>query len=79
VQFWNRPQWQFSNGISENVYQIPIATQLSGNAYSQSNSSGGANINLAGSAAAGTIASNSLEESTVDLSSEFTRLIDQLC
>lgn len=74
---------QFSNGISENVYQIPIATfanpdglqQLSGNAYGQSNASGGANINQAGSGGAGTIASNSLEELTVDLSSEFTRLI----
>ncbi len=74
---------QFSNGISENVYQIPIATfanpdgliQLSGNAYGQSNASGGANINEAGSGGAGTIASNSLEESTVDLSSEFTKLI----
>ncbi len=74
---------QFSNGISQNVYQIPIATfanpdcllQLSGNAYSQTNSSGGANINQAGSGGAGTVASNSLEESTVDLSSEFTKLI----
>jgi flagellar hook protein FlgE len=74
---------RFSNGISENVYQIPIATfanpdgllQLSGNAYSQSNASGGANINQAGNGGAGTISSNSLEESTVDLSSEFTHLI----
>jgi flagellar hook protein FlgE len=74
---------QFSNGISQNVYQIPIATfanpdgllQLSGNAYGQSNASGGANINQAGSGGAGTVASNSLEESTVDLSSEFTKLI----
>jgi flagellar hook protein FlgE len=74
---------QFSNGISQNVYQIPIATfanpdgllALSGNAYRQSNTSGGANINEAGIGGAGTIASNSLEESTVDLSSEFTKLI----
>lgn len=74
---------QFSNGISQNVYQIPIATfanpdgllQLSGNAYAQSNASGGANINQAGNGGAGEIASNSLEESTVDLSSEFTKLI----
>jgi flagellar hook protein FlgE len=74
---------QFSNGISQNVYQIPIATfanpdgllALSGNAYRQSNNSGGANINQAGNGGAGTIASNSLEESTVDLSSEFTKLI----
>ena len=74
---------QFSNGISEKVYQIPIATfanpdgliQLSGNAYGQSNASGGANINQAGSGGAGTIVANSLEQSTVDLSSEFTHLI----
>ena len=74
---------QFSNGISTKVYQIPIATfanpdgliQVSGGAYLQSSTSGGANINQAGSGGAGTIASNSLEESTVDLSSEFTKLI----
>jgi flagellar hook protein FlgE len=74
---------RFSNGISEKVYQIPIATfanpdgllQLSGNAYTQSNASGGANINQAGAGGAGTISANSLEQSTVDLSSEFTHLI----
>lgn len=74
---------RFSNGISQKVYQIPIATfanpdgllQLSGNAYSQTNTSGGANINQAGVGGAGTISANSLEQSTVDLSSEFTHLI----
>jgi flagellar hook protein FlgE len=74
---------QFSNGISQNVFQIPIATfanpdgllALSGNSYRQSNTSGGANINQAGNGGAGTIAADSLEESTVDLSSEFTKLI----
>ena len=74
---------KFSNGISQNVYKIPVATfpnpdgllQLSGNAYTTSNASGVVNINPAGAGGAGTIASNSLEGSTVDLSTEFTHLI----
>jgi flagellar hook protein FlgE len=74
---------KFSNGISKNVYQIPIATfpnpngliQLNGNAYASSNASGVVNINTAGNGGAGTVASNSLEGSTVDLSTEFTNMI----
>lgn len=74
---------QFSNGLSQDVYKVPIATftnpdglgQLSGNAYSATKSSGAANINLANSGSAGGIQSNSLEGSTVDLATEFTNLI----
>jgi len=74
---------KFTNGISQNVYRIPVATfpnvngliQINGNAYTTSNASGVVNINTAGTGGAGTIASNSLEGSTVDLSTEFTHLI----
>ncbi len=52
---------QFSNGLTQNVYKIPVATftnpdglgQMSGNAYATTQSSGAANINLADSGAAG--------------------------
>ena len=74
---------QFSNGLSQAVYKIPLATftnpdglgQVSGNAYIATKDSGAANINLANSGSAGGIASQSLEASTVDLATEFTNLI----
>jgi flagellar hook protein FlgE len=74
---------QFSNGLSQDVYKVPIATftnpnglgQVSGNAYAVTKSSGAANINLADSGTAGSIQSKSLEASTVDLATEFTNLI----
>ncbi len=74
---------QFSNGLSQDVYKVPIATfttpdglgQMTGNAYSATKASGAANINLANSGSAGGIQSNSLEGSTVDLATEFTNLI----
>ncbi|HEX4027622.1 MAG TPA: flagellar hook protein FlgE [Rhizomicrobium sp.] len=74
---------QFSNGLSQNVYKIPLATfaspdglgQVDGDAYIATRSSGAADINLADSGPAGAIASNSLEASTVDLATEFTNLI----
>jgi flagellar hook protein FlgE len=74
---------QFSNGLSQNVYKIPLATftnpdglgQISGNAYVATRNSGPANINLAKSGMTGSINSQSLEGSTVDLATEFTNLI----
>ena len=74
---------QFSNGLSQDVYKIPLATfassdglgQVDGNAYVSTKSSGAAAINLANTGPAGAIASNSLEASTVDLATEFTNLI----
>jgi flagellar hook protein FlgE len=74
---------QFSNGLSQDVYKIPLATftnpdglgQMSGNAYAVTKASGAPNINLANSGTAGTIQSKSLEGSTVDLATEFTNLI----
>ncbi|HEX4178839.1 MAG TPA: flagellar hook-basal body complex protein, partial [Rhizomicrobium sp.] len=74
---------QFSNGLSQNVYKIPLATfaspdglgQVNGDAYVATKSSGAADINLANTGPAGSVASNSLEASTVDLATEFTNLI----
>jgi flagellar hook protein FlgE len=74
---------QFSNGLTQNVYKVPVATftnpdglgQMSGNAYAASQASGVPNINLADSGNAGSIQSKSLEGSTVDLATEFTNLI----
>ncbi|HWY62167.1 MAG TPA: flagellar hook protein FlgE [Rhizomicrobium sp.] len=74
---------QFSNGLSQSVYKIPLATftnpdglgQISGNAYVATRNSGPANINLAKSGLTGAINSQSLEGSTVDLATEFTNLI----
>jgi flagellar hook protein FlgE len=74
---------QFSNGLSQDVYKIPLATfaspdglgQVTGNAYVATKSSGAADVNLANTGPAGKISSNSLEASTVDLATEFTNLI----
>jgi len=74
---------QFSNGLSQKVYKIPLATfsnpdglsQLSGNAYAQSTASGSPTISEADAGSAGKIQSKNLEESTVDLATEFTSLI----
>jgi flagellar hook protein FlgE len=74
---------QFSNGLSQDVYKIPLATfaspdglgQVSGNAYVATKDSGAANVNAATTGSAGGIQSQSLEASTVDLATEFTNLI----
>ena len=57
---------QFSNGLSQDVYKIPVATfanpdglgQVSGNAYIATKQSGAANVNLASTGGAGSIQSN---------------------
>jgi len=74
---------KFSNGIIRKTYQVPIATFVNpnglnveaGGAYSVTPDSGGFTFNVPGTAAAGTIASSTLENSNVDLATEFTSLI----
>jgi flagellar hook protein FlgE len=74
---------QFSNGLSQAVYKVPVATftnpdglgQMSGDAYTATRQSGAANINIANTGSAGGIAAQTLEASTVDLATEFTNLI----
>jgi flagellar hook protein FlgE len=73
----------FSNGLSQKIYQLPLATftnpnglqAASGNAYQASATSGVATVSEASTGGAGSIDSNSLEASTVDLATEFTNLI----
>ncbi len=74
---------QFSNGLSQKVYKVPLATfanpdglsETSGNAYLTSIASGSPTISEADLGGAGTIVSKNLEGSTVDLATEFTSLI----
>jgi flagellar hook protein FlgE len=74
---------QFSNGLSQKVYKIPLATfanpdglsETSGNAYLTSIASGSPTITEADLGGAGTLQSKNLEGSTVDLATEFTSLI----
>ena len=73
----------FDNGETRAIAQIPLATfvdvnsleALTGNAYIETTSSGNATLRTAGQGGAGVIASNSLEESTVDIAEEFTDMI----
>lgn len=74
---------QFSNGRSQALYQIPVATFLNPNglqagqdgAYTATLDSGVYSINAANSGGAGRIQSGVLEASNVDLAQEFTQLI----
>jgi flagellar hook protein FlgE len=73
----------YDNGLSRAIYMIPVATfsnpdgldPISGNAYLQTNESGSVLLRESGQGAAGTIAPSSLENSTVDIATEFSNLI----
>jgi flagellar hook protein FlgE len=73
----------FDNGIEKRVFKIPVATfsnpdsmaAMSGNAYQVTDASGDPTITEANTGGAGTVASNALEASTVDLAKEFSNLI----
>jgi flagellar hook protein FlgE len=73
----------FSNGLTQKIYKLPIATftnvdglsAASGNAYIPSDQSGNAVLNEANIGGSGSVQSQSLESSTVDLAKEFTNLI----
>ena len=54
---------------------MPILAPIAGNAYRLTDESGNASILEANTGGAGTIASNALEASTVDLAREFSDLI----
>ncbi|HEX2593778.1 MAG TPA: flagellar hook protein FlgE [Rhizomicrobium sp.] len=74
---------QFSNGLSQKIYKVPVATftnpdglsAVSGNAFTANGDSGIASLNEANLGGAGQVQSNALESSTVDLATEFTNLI----
>jgi flagellar hook protein FlgE len=73
----------FDNGEQRQLFQVPIVTfnapnalrPETGNVFSQTDDSGQPVVKTAGSGGAGQIASSSLEQSTVDLADEFTKLI----
>ena len=73
----------YSNGLTQAVFKVPLATfanpdglsLVAGNAYAQSGASGTPVINPADTAGSGTIQSFALEGSTVDLATEFTNMI----
>ena len=73
----------YSNGETSKLYKIPLAsfndanslTASSGNAYQQSNDSGGVNLKEAGASGVGKFAAGSLELSNVELASQLTDMI----
>lgn len=74
---------QFSNGRNEQLFLLPIATFTNpngltperGGAFRASLDGGEIAVNAAGDGGAGQVRSNSLEQSNVDLGTEFTNLI----
>lgn len=73
----------YSNGQSLTYFQIPIAQfnapdqlqRLDGSAFSSTQTSGTAQLSAANANGAGSISPSTLEESNVDIASEFTKLI----
>jgi flagellar hook protein FlgE len=73
----------FGNGQRTAMYRIPLANvpspdnleTLPGNVYSVTQESGGMIVGTAGLGGMGSIASDALEQSTVDLASELTTMI----
>ena len=73
----------FDNGVTRPVFMIPLASftnpnglqALSGNVWIATDFSGNPTLREAGTAGAGTVNAASLEASTVDLGTEFTRMI----
>lgn len=74
---------QFTNGKTTPVGQLALAnitneqglTLAAGNAYETTLASGSASVGVAGSAGLGTIQDEALEESNVDISTQFSNLI----
>lgn len=74
----------YSNGNKVPVFKIPLAdvtspnnlNQLTGNVFSTSPDSGDVQIGFPGTDGRGSILSNTLEQSTVDMATELTTMID---
>ncbi|MBI1264010.1 MAG: flagellar hook-basal body complex protein [Alphaproteobacteria bacterium] len=74
---------RFSNGVVRQIYQIPIATvanpngmaSVGGASFQVTENSGVFTMNVPGRGAAGSIASSSVENSNVDIATEFSNLI----
>ncbi|MDE1151595.1 MAG: flagellar hook protein FlgE [Micavibrio sp.] len=73
----------FDNGLSRAIYQIPIATfanangltHVNGSIYDENEAAGNVTLHDPGEGSAGSITASALEASTVDTSSEFSRMI----
>lgn len=73
----------FSNGQTQKLYQIPLASvnnpnglnAVSGNAYKQTLESGEVSLSIAGTNGTGSLSASALEQSNVDLSTQLTDLI----
>ncbi len=73
----------FNNGLHQAIYILPIATfansdgliPVTGDTYQQSAASGSVLLNQAGTGSAGVVSPSSLENSTVDIATEFSKLI----
>ena len=73
----------FDNSLTSRVYKLPVAyfsnpnglESESGNAYSETTSSGDRNLGQVGGAGVGTIVPGALEVSTAEIGGELTRLI----
>jgi flagellar hook protein FlgE len=73
----------YSNGQSVKYFQIPLAQfnaaqnlqAMSGQTYQATSTSGQAQVSVAGQNGVGTITPSALEESNVDIASQFTNLI----
>ncbi len=73
----------YTNGNSLKYFQVPVAQfnasqnlqALSGETYAQTSTSGQAQLSVSGANGAGTITASSLEQSNVDIATQFTNLI----
>jgi flagellar hook protein FlgE len=76
--------FQYSNGATNAAYDIPLAsvasedslTSLNGNVFEANQNSGSIVYSTAGTGGLGTVVSSSLENSTVDLATELTNMIE---
>ncbi len=74
---------RFSNGVVRQIYQIPIATvanpngmaSVGGASFQVTENSGAFTMNVPGRGASGSIAASSVENSNVDIATEFSNLI----
>jgi flagellar hook protein FlgE len=73
----------FTNGARKDIYKLPLATfsnpngldAKTGNAWLETQTSGGFTLQEAGDGGSGLVAPGALESSTVDLANEFTSMI----
>lgn len=73
----------FDNGVTREIFQVPVTSfnnanaldPRTGNVFAQTDSSGQPVARVAGTGGSGVIAPSALEQSTVDIADEFTKMI----